>query len=863
MPPRAAALALLLALLARLRAAAAASPFEPSFHRGIVFGAGEWSSPDATYDSPQALASLQALAATGASHVRLLVTGYLDNTSSATQVYSAVPPSALATETVAAVQAAIAAAQGLGLKVTLCPVLDPNWDVNEVGARSNDKPGFQTRQQFGRSYTSQSQWDAFFMSYRAWVFPYYRAAAAANVAMIEVSSELETAFSRPENEAAWRSIVADIRSLPFAGLVSVANADPGNAWLSALDLVGIDVYNGLGPELPLGQPPAVADLVAQYEAQLTPYVQAFAARNLSVFFSETGFQSRPNCHVRPWGTPLLDVDDDSAWVEYVDVACQANALEALMRYLASQPLVHGVYLWLWRSDPTTGGTFNSDFTPHGKPAEVVIRRWFGGFSPCAGNSSRYPPDGPMRLAAPFAADGSDNECDGSAAILRARAALQAATGEPSAAEVAAADRVVSDVTVARPYLTGRGGGALAPHPRTKRSFNGFCYGTPDEWSSPFYRLPSAGSLAALDDMVASTAADSVEIIVQWWFDSINSTLLYPITDPESPLWTSTDEELAAFALAAKARGLKTVFTTMLDPNWLLPAQSHCRDTSAPGCYWRGQIGTFWGEDCSDGTPWAAWHENYAAFSLHYARLAESWGVDALLLSHELYLPSTKCPARWAALLAAVRGVFSGAVSSVLPVDKGADPAAEMPWALDLDFLGVDCYFAPQLPPGSVPDTVGATWRDVDQATMNAAGLQLMPSLAAFSAALGNKPIVCTELGTSSRPWSYTTWGGQTMPCPEDCSVWDQCVSVRAMEIAYTWWLTVYYAQPWFDGFLFWSKWCCPPPPARTCAARATVAAGVPFRAPARPPANKPHVATACLPYPRRLACGPDERRTFK
>ena len=65
-------------------------------------------------------------------------------------------------------------------------------------------------------------------------------------------------------------------------------------------------------------------------------------------------------------------------------------------------------------------------------------------------------------------------------------------------------------------------------------------------------------------MVASTSADSVEIIVQWWFDDVNSTLLYPITDPDSPLWTSTDEELAAFALASKARGLKTVFTTMLE-----------------------------------------------------------------------------------------------------------------------------------------------------------------------------------------------------------------------------------------------------------------------------------------------------------
>ena len=579
-PPLPAAALLLLLALPLLRAvagpAAPASPafapaFAPAFQKGIVFGAGEWSHPAFPYDSPEALASLAALAQTGASHVRLLVTGFLDNTVNSTTVYSVLPPSALATETVAAVSAAIAAAHGLGLQVVLCPVLDPNWDTLPLGFRSNDnKPAFETRQQFGRNFTSQAQWDSFFASYRAWVFPYFRAAAQAGIYMIEVSSELDTAFGRAENEQAWRRFVADIRALPFEGKVSVAMGYPTDPWLSALDFVGIDLYPSFTPAMPLGQAPSVDSLVAQYEAQVTPMLQQYAARGLRVIISETGFQSRPNCHLRAWGTPLLDFDDDSAWVEVVDVQCQATAYEALMRYVSAHPEIEGLYLWLWRTDPTTAGTFNNDFTPHGKPAEVVLRRFFGNYS-CPTDSARYPPSGDLRLTQPFAADGADNECDGSAELLRARAALRAKLGEPSAAEVAAAEPRIADVGVARPYTRGGGSrGALAPHPRTKRTFNGFCYGTPDEWSSPFYRLPSAGSLSSLDDMVASTAADSVEIIVQWYFDDINSTLLYPINDPESPLWTSTDDELSAFAAAAKQRGLKTVFTTMLDPKRVPP-----------------------------------------------------------------------------------------------------------------------------------------------------------------------------------------------------------------------------------------------------------------------------------------------------
>jgi hypothetical protein len=93
------------------------------------------------------------------------------------------------------------------------------------------------------------------------------------------------------------------------------------------------------------------------------------------------------------------------------------------------------------------------------------------------------------------------------------------------------------------------------------------------------------------------------------------------------------------------------------------------------------------------------------------------------------------------------------------------------------------------------------WQDVSLATLLSAEALLMPALANFSAKF-NKPIVCTEIGMPSRPKSYTTWGNTAM-LDADCSVTDQCVSVSAQVLAYSAWLQLYYAQPWFDGFLFW------------------------------------------------------------
>lgn len=51
------------------------------------------------------------------------------------------------------------------------------------------------------------------------------------------------------------------------------------------------------------------------------------------------------------------------------------------------------------------------------------------------------------------------------------------------------------------------------------------------------------------------------------------------------------------------------------------------------------------------------------------------------------------------------------------------------------------------------------WEDIPLAQLAAAMQQEMAPLAAFSAAHGDKPLVCTEGGSPSRPWAYMTWGG--------------------------------------------------------------------------------------------------------
>lgn len=100
----------------------------------------------------------------------------------------------------------------------------------------------------------------------------------------------------------------------------------------------------------------------------------------------------------------------------------------------------------------------------------------------------------------LAADGSDAACDGSGAV-------------------AAALRASMPATASR-----RNG--------TRRAYNGYVFGGPDEWSSPSYRYDSSGAFDSLEQM-RRAGADTAEIVVQWYFENISSTAIYAITEPVS------------------------------------------------------------------------------------------------------------------------------------------------------------------------------------------------------------------------------------------------------------------------------------------------------------------------------------------
>jgi hypothetical protein len=98
----------------------------------VVFGSDEWTTAGMSFGTPESIATLTALAETGATHVRLIVTWYQD-TVRTTKIYPILPPSALASTPLDGLETMIVTAQGLGLNVTVCPIVDPSWDIPTNG----------------------------------------------------------------------------------------------------------------------------------------------------------------------------------------------------------------------------------------------------------------------------------------------------------------------------------------------------------------------------------------------------------------------------------------------------------------------------------------------------------------------------------------------------------------------------------------------------------------------------------------------------------------------------------------------------------------------------------------------------------
>lgn len=299
------------------------------------------------YSLPDSDLSLAHLTETGANWISLIVTRYQTGLGS-TEIFAAE-----STPTDEDLVHALGQAHTLGLKVMLKPHLDLLNDPSHW------------RGQIGQAYTTETQWSEWFASYRAFIAHYADLAAAHGADQFCVGCELVGTTHR---ESDWRAVVAEVRSRYRGPLIYAGNhsgEEVGLTWWDALDMIGVDAYYPLSSH----PNPSLDELKAAWQPLVASLGSLAARCQKPVILTEVGYRSIDGTAMHPWDWQVEGK---------VDLQEQADCYRAALESLYGQPWFAGIYWWSWGPDPLEGGPNDDGYSPHDKPAEDLLRAWFGG-----------------------------------------------------------------------------------------------------------------------------------------------------------------------------------------------------------------------------------------------------------------------------------------------------------------------------------------------------------------------------------------------------------------------------------------------------------------------------------------------------
>ncbi|PID38173.1 MAG: hypothetical protein CSA24_01375 [Deltaproteobacteria bacterium] len=309
-----------------------AAPRAAGFIRGVALG-------HYTDINPKKLErKLKQVKAVGASHVSLVVQWSTRDVRS-TQL----APREQHTTSDKKLELMIARTRAHGMKVVLFPIVD-----------------VQIRKPLEwRGVIKPPSWEAWWRSYRRFILHYARIAAQTKVAVFCVGSELVTTEKMRKR---WAALIAAVKKVYRGKLLYSANwdhYDPVTFW-DLVDYIGLTSYYTLAKRKDADE----ETMLRSWKGIRDKLVAWARKKKRQLLFTEVGYPSLDGGAVHPWdytqGTP-------------VDLEEQRRAYRAFVRAWSGVKELSGVVFWDWYGE---GGPKDKRYTPYGKPAEQVIKRWF-------------------------------------------------------------------------------------------------------------------------------------------------------------------------------------------------------------------------------------------------------------------------------------------------------------------------------------------------------------------------------------------------------------------------------------------------------------------------------------------------------
>ncbi len=213
-----------------------------------------------------------------------------------------------------------------------------------------------------RGTIAPAQWDEWWASYRAIIGHFAWIAQGYGVNVLSVGSELvSTEDERFVGE--WRRLIKEVRGVFHGQLTYSANWDhyrPVKFW-DQLDLIGMNSYYKLGTDRNV-QVPEIVSRWKDIQKDLLAFQKQVGK---PLLFLEVGWCSLTNAAHEPW--------DYTKMSEGLDLELQKRLYEGYFQAWYGNPSLGGFMVWEWT--PGDGGRADRGYTPEGKPAEEVLKKW--------------------------------------------------------------------------------------------------------------------------------------------------------------------------------------------------------------------------------------------------------------------------------------------------------------------------------------------------------------------------------------------------------------------------------------------------------------------------------------------------------
>ncbi|MFQ5510820.1 MAG: hypothetical protein ACE5EO_03125 [Candidatus Krumholzibacteriia bacterium] len=209
------------------------------------------------------------------------------------------------------------------------------------------------------------EWRSFFEYYYRWMRHYALLAEMYDIDLLCIGVELAQTTTAREEE--WRQLIKRLRGIFSGPMVYAANWGEefeNVAFWDDLDYIGIDCYYPLASR----DDASPKDLRDGAERMLERVGHVYDRFRKPVLITEIGFTSTR----APWKKPHQPAWRQTAFPEH-----QALCYEAVFAALQGKAWCEGIYWWKWPSFLEHGGRGSAGFTPNNKPAEKVVRKWYG------------------------------------------------------------------------------------------------------------------------------------------------------------------------------------------------------------------------------------------------------------------------------------------------------------------------------------------------------------------------------------------------------------------------------------------------------------------------------------------------------